>query len=103
MVNHLRAAILVISDTASASPVLDKAGPLLAELFSEDSNKAWSVEKPYIVPDDIASIQKVICHWCDDTPQFNLIVTSGGTGFAQKDHTPEAVSPLIDKHAPGLV
>ncbi|MCJ1394414.1 hypothetical protein MMC18_007292 [Xylographa bjoerkii] len=103
MVNRHRAAILIISDTAAASPESDKAGPLLAETFSEYSNAEWDVEKPYIVPDDISRIQDMIHGWCDNAQYFNLIVTSGGTGFAQKDHTPEAISPLIDRHAPGLV
>ncbi|MCJ1384541.1 hypothetical protein MMC17_007658 [Xylographa soralifera] len=103
MGNLLRAAVLIISDTASAVPESDKAGPLLAKTFSEDSNEAWDVEKPCIVPDDISRIQDVIQERCDNAQYFNLIVTSGGTGFAQKDHTPEAIGPLIDRHAPGLV
>ncbi|MCJ1282929.1 hypothetical protein MMC26_002255 [Xylographa opegraphella] len=103
MVNSLRAAILIISDTASVTSESDKAGPLLAKVFSEDGNKAWDVEELCIVPDDVSKIQDVIQSWCDEAQYVNLIVTSGGTGFAQKDHTPEAIGPLIDRHAPGLV
>ena len=103
MVHVLRAAILIVSDTASATPEFDKAGPLLAKTFSESGTKAWHVETPCIVPDNVARIQDVIRNWCDDAQYFNLIVTSGGTGFAQKDYTPEAIGPLLDRHAPGLV
>ncbi|MCJ1414032.1 hypothetical protein MMC32_000357 [Xylographa parallela] len=103
MVNLLRTAILIISDTASAAPESDKAGPLLAKTFQDVGNEAWDVEKPCIVPDNVSRIQDAIQAWCDDAQYFNLIVTSGGTGFAQKDTTPEAIGPLIDRHAPGLV
>jgi predicted ATP-grasp superfamily ATP-dependent carboligase len=42
-----------------------------------------------IVPDDVQRIQRHILQWTDAEDYFNLIITTGGTGFAQKDHTPE--------------
>ena len=99
----LKAAILIISETASETPSTDKAGSTLSEAFEKDSNAQWVVNETRIVPDDILKIQQAICQWCDGNDSVNLIVTTGGTGFAVKDYTPEAVSPLIHRHAPGLV
>ncbi|CRG83794.1 Gephyrin [Talaromyces islandicus] len=101
--SSLRPAILVISDTASQHPQTDKAGPALTEAFSQRSD-AWEAPIVKIVPDDREQIQTAIKEWADNESDFvHLIVTSGGTGFAVKDVTPETVSPLIHRHAPGLV
>ncbi|KAL9599474.1 MAG: hypothetical protein Q9219_003813 [cf. Caloplaca sp. 3 TL-2023] len=99
----LKAAILVISDTASQDPSTDKAGPLLAETFTQDGGDQWLVSKQQIIPDDVLAIQRQVTSWCDGDAYVNLIITTGGTGFTQKDVTPEAISPLIHKHAPGLI
>ena len=101
----LKAAILIISDTAYSDPSTDRAGDALRDTFAEDGGGQWDVQRPIIVPDKISAIQRYIHQWCDDSQDefVNLIVTTGGTGFAQKDHTPEAVEPLIERHASGLV
>ncbi|EEP75498.1 hypothetical protein UREG_00344 [Uncinocarpus reesii 1704] len=99
----LKAAILVVSDTAARDPSTDRAGPVLAEAFAAEAEK-WDKPVLKIVPDEKVHIQRQICQWADSEDEFmNLIVTSGGTGFAVRDDTPEAVSPLIHRHAPGLV
>jgi gephyrin len=102
--NPLKAAILIISDTAYADPSTDKTLPVLSNLFEEGDGN-WVVSQRCIVPDNAAVIRTEVVDWCekvgDDT--VNLIVTSGGTGFAVRDQTPEAISPLIQKHAPGLM
>ncbi|KAF2103147.1 hypothetical protein NA57DRAFT_32315 [Rhizodiscina lignyota] len=99
----LKAAILVISETASKDPSTDKAIPALSEVFSQSGGGQWEVSKTQIVPDSVLDVQRSIQQWTDGENPLNLIVTSGGTGFAVKDVTPEAVSPLIHRHAPGLV
>ena len=99
----LRPAILIISDTAAQEPSTDKAGTTLSDAFSTDGGDRWTKPETQIVPDNILAIQRAITHWCDGEGHVNLIVTTGGTGFAAKDYTPEAVSPLIHRHAPGLV
>ena len=99
--SSLRAAILIISDTASADPSTDKTTSLLTSTIRSDSQ--WHVEFSAIVPDDISAIQSQIKSWTDEEHYMNLIVTSGGTGFAIKDKTPEAVRELLQKEAPGLV
>lgn len=99
----LRASILIVSDTAHQDPSTDKAGAVLEDAFTRDGGDQWSVEDKCIVPDAVLSIQRKIAEWSDGEKFMNLIVTTGGTGFATRDLTPEAVSPLIHKHAPGLV
>jgi len=101
--SHLRVAILIISDTAHATPAADKTVPLLTNVFAEEGDGHWTVETRCILPDDEDEIKYKIEGWCDNEAPVNLIITSGGTGFAVKDRTPEAVGPLIERHAPGLV
>lgn len=101
--SKLKAAILVVSETASNDPSTDKCIPTLKDVFGTLGNGQWDVSETEIVPDSVLAIQKAIRSWTDRENPINLIVTSGGTGFATKDVTPEAVSPLIDRHAPGLI
>ena len=55
-----------------------------------------------IVPDDIPSIQSKLLHFTDEL-KVDAVFTSGGTGFAPRDLTPEAIKPLLEKEAPGVV
>ncbi len=99
----LKAAILIISDTAFQDPSTDKAGDTLSDVFANEGNGQWAVKDREIVPDDILKIQKAVSLSCDGEEYVNLLITTGGTGFAVKDNTPEAITPLIHRHAPGLV
>jgi gephyrin len=99
----LQAAILIISDTTSKDASTDKSGPVLKDVFSHDGGDRWSEPIVKIVPDSILDIQRSVQQWTDHDNYVNLIVTTGGTGFATKDYTPEAISPLIHRHAPGIV
>ena len=85
--NTLSAAILIISETATKDPSTDKGIPALQEVFK--ANGRWGEVKTAIVPDDVLQIQRMITQWTDGEDFVNLIVTSGGTGFATKDVTPE--------------
>lgn len=87
--SKLAAAILVVSDTASKDPSTDKCIPILEQVFGDLGNNQWDVSKTEIVSDSILAIQKSIRSWSDGEHPVNLIVTSGGTGFATKDVTPE--------------
>ncbi|KAL4893585.1 hypothetical protein BDV59DRAFT_193063 [Aspergillus ambiguus] len=98
----LKAAILVVSDTASQDPSSDRVSDALTASFSAEGS-TWQRPVTKIVPDSVLDIQRAICDWTDGPNWVNLILVSGGTGFAVKDNTPEAVSPLIHRHAPGLV
>lgn len=115
----LNAGILIVSETASQDPTTDRSGSVLKDVFAA-AGDIWSASEVKIVPDDIRDIQAAIQSWTDKHDDaLNLVVTSGGTGFAEKDVTPEvghsssevvlysdmlqAVTPLIHKHATGLV
>ncbi|KAI7850827.1 MoaB/Mog domain-containing protein [Circinella umbellata] len=91
--------ILTVSDTSSLDATKDKSGPLLVNLLTE--TKQYNVQQKAIVPDDISLIQKTIEHWTD-TLSLDLVLITGGTGFAPRDQTPEAVTPLLDRLTPGI-
>ena len=99
----LKAAILIISDTAFQDPSTDKAGDVLSDVFTNEGNGQWTVDLRKIIPDDVLEIQKAVTLCCDREDYVNLLITTGGTGFAVKDNTPEAINALIHRHAPGLV
>ncbi|KAK4175318.1 putative Gephyrin [Triangularia setosa] len=103
----LRAAILVVSTTAAKDPSTDAAQATLRSVFEQDGGNQWMVAETQIVSDDSAEIQRQITLWTEPVDAgkdvINLVVTTGGTGFAVADRTPEAVSPLLHKQAPGLV
>lgn len=101
MTSPLKPAILIVSDTASQNPASDKTVDALKPVLWAEGK--WECPVVKIVPDNILDIQRTICDWTDGADWRNLILLSGGTGFAVKDNTPEAVSPLIHRHAPGLV
>lgn len=84
----LRATILVVSETASQDPSTDKCIPALQEVFNKEVNGRFEVDSE-IVPDDVVQIQRAIMNRTDGVDYVNVIVTSGGTGFAVKDLTPE--------------
>ncbi len=99
----LRAAILVVSTTASKDPSTDAADATLRGVFETDGGGRWEVTNTTIVPDVVLQIQHHIMQWADAADAVNLIITTGGTGFAVADNTPEAVAALLHKQAPGLV
>ena len=76
----------------------DKSGPALTEKLKSGP---WAVVSCDVVPDEIYKIQETVLYWSQR--KVDLILTSGGTGFAERDVTPEAILPLITKQAPGLV
>ena len=88
----LRAAILVVSETAFKDPSSDKCIPVLQDVFNALGNDQWEIVATEIVPDSVLDIQKAIKAWSDGEDPVNLVVTSGGTGFAVKDVTPEVSS-----------
>lgn len=97
---NMRIGILTISDRASRGEYEDKSGPALREMvqnhFGED------VDLTHVVPDEFMQIKGALQKWCDDA-KLDLILTTGGTGFAPRDITPEATEAVLEKRAPGLV
>lgn len=93
--SKLKAAVLIVSDTASKDPSTDKCIPVLKDVFGTVGDNQWELTETAMVPDDIVAIQKAVRKWTDGEEPVNLIVTSGGTGFAIKDVTPEVCGLTI--------
>ena len=94
----LRVAILTVSDRSSRGERADASGPALVQIVQA---QGWQVVNTSIVPDDRAVIEGILVQWCD-APGVDLILTTGGTGFAPRDITPEATLAVIERSAPGL-
>ncbi|KAI1807218.1 hypothetical protein F4811DRAFT_550173 [Daldinia bambusicola] len=100
----LKVALLIVSTTAAKDPSTDASQAALSSLLKEEGDGKWELVDTKIVPDAVAQIQQQLKLWADvESDHINLILTTGGTGFAVADNTPEAVSALIIKPAPGLV
>ena len=95
----LRVAILTVSDRASQGPYDDQSGPALDEAIRRALNA--EVVAYEIVPDEREQIAAQLRGWADDR-QVDLILTTGGTGFAPRDVTPEATTDVVERPAPGL-
>ena len=90
-------AILCVSDRCSAGICQDKSGPLIKEIVS-----SLGTTKEYIVvPDEKKEIEKALIYLCDDV-KADVVLTTGGTGFAPRDITPEATKAVIEKETPGI-
>lgn len=92
----VRIAILTMSDTRSAKE--DKSGDLLTERATSCGHV---VADRAIVRDDSSSIRAKVEAWIAD-PEIDCIITTGGTGFTGRDVTPEAITPLFEKHIEGF-
>ena len=93
-----RVGILTISDRGAQGVYEDKSGPLAAELVAERTG--WTIARREIIPDEFATITHTLLEWC--AAGLDLILTSGGTGFAPRDVTPEATRTVIEREAPGI-
>ena len=91
--------IITVSDRCSRGEEQDKSGPFIAEWVREH----WraQVVRQDIVPDERALITARLAEW-SDTEGLDLILTTGGTGFAPRDVTPEAIREVIERETPGL-
>lgn len=92
-------AVVIVSDTASADPSTDTTGNALLGAIDKASLAGTTTVK--YVPDNKEDIQEEVKRLIVDG--YHIILTAGGTGFSPRDVTPEAVKPLIEKDAPGLV
>lgn len=96
MNNQIRAIVLSISDTRNAAD--DVSGDALVDLLSEIDAR---IEEKIIVTDDFENLRQTLYALCE-REDVNLIVTTGGTGLAGRDNTPEATAAVIEKEVPGL-
>ncbi len=94
----IRFGILTLSDRTARGEREDSSGPALADLVRAEG---WSVVEQMILPDEESAIRAALISWAD-SKRFDIILTTGGTGFAPRDVTPEATRAVIQREAPGL-
>jgi len=92
----LRIAVLIVSDTRDEES--DRSGALLAEHLTKAGH--WLASKA-IVADDVEAIRTQVQAWAEDD-QVDVIISTGGTGFAPRDVTPEAIRPLCRREMDGF-
>ncbi len=90
------AAVLTVSDTRSEGTAVDRSGPVVAEMLGE---MGLDVRVREIIPDEAERIRTTVQSLVGEV---GLVVTTGGTGIADRDVTPEAVTPLFDRVLPGF-
>ncbi|MGH7633802.1 MAG: MogA/MoaB family molybdenum cofactor biosynthesis protein, partial [Gemmatimonadaceae bacterium] len=94
----LRLAILTISDACSRGERADASGSAIAGWGVEHG---WQVVAHAVVPDDSGAIIARMLDWCDHDAA-DVVITTGGTGLAPRDITPEATRVVIERDAPGI-
>lgn len=92
----LRIAVLTVSDTRTEET--DKSGALLADRLTSAGHELTGKA---IVSDDVEAIRAQVKTWVDD-PAVDVIISTGGTGFAPRDVTPEALKPLFRREMDGF-
>ncbi|XP_041710664.1 gephyrin a isoform X16 [Coregonus clupeaformis] len=116
LTNHdhqIRVGILTVSDSCFRNLAEDRSGVNLKDLVHDPSLLGGVISSYKIVPDEIDEIKETLVDWCDEK-ELNLILTTGGTGFAPRDVTPEvhgdpkvcvcvhATREVIEREAPGM-
>ncbi|XP_035284634.1 gephyrin a isoform X18 [Anguilla anguilla] len=104
LTNHdhqIRVGVLTVSDSCFRNLAEDRSGINLKDLVHDPSLLGGTVSAYKIVPDEIDEIKETLVDWCDEK-ELNLILTTGGTGFAPRDVTPEATREVIEREAPGM-
>jgi molybdopterin adenylyltransferase len=94
----LRIAVLTVSDLGAAGRRDDTSGDLIAAWAEEHG---FAVAGREVVPDESDRIAGWLCRWAD-TAAADVILTTGGTGLAPRDITPEATRAVIEREAPGI-
>jgi molybdopterin adenylyltransferase len=94
----MRAAIITISTSKAAGEGEDESGPRLAELAQQLGAQIAGVD---LIPDERATIERRLCHWAD-VERCALVLSTGGTGMAPSDVTPEATRAVIEREVPGI-
>jgi molybdenum cofactor synthesis domain-containing protein len=94
----IRAAILTVSDSAVAGTRADVSGPALRE---HCTGLGWEIAASAVVADEAAVIGRAIAAWADSNAA-DVILTTGGTGIAPRDVTPEATRAVLEREIPGI-
>jgi cyclic pyranopterin phosphate synthase len=96
-VQDLSVAVMVCSDSVSSGKKEDRAGKVISDKIK---NLGLEVSNYIIIPDEVLDIQNTINTLC--TQETDLVIITGGTGLSNRDVTPEAVIPLLDRRIPGI-
>ncbi len=96
----VRTGVLTVSDRSARGEREDLSGPALLDQLAREWPAA-SVAVTAVVPDDESAIAAILVQWADEL-RLDLVLTTGGTGFAPRDVTPEATRSVIGREAPGL-
>ena len=94
----LRFGILTVSDRSARGERPDLSGPVLAE---EIATHGYLVVRQAVVPDEQSVLRATLIDWVEQD-DLDILLTTGGTGFAPRDVTPEATRAVIEREAPGL-
>lgn len=92
------AARITLSDKGAAGEREDRSGPLIGEMLEE---AGYNVIECLLIPDDADKLKREIIRLADQR-HVNIIFTTGGTGFAPRDITPEATAEVCDRMTPGI-
>ena len=93
----MRAAVITISTSRAEGEGEDRGGPALAAFAKRVGAEIAGTE---VIGDERNLISNRLRHWCDEG--VDLVLTTGGTGFAPSDVTPEATRDVLDREAPGI-
>ncbi|KAG2361750.1 MoaB/Mog domain-containing protein [Suillus spraguei] len=97
----IKVGIITVSDTASVDAAADRSGPTIQEIIQQ---RGHGCVRSTILPDDEQKIRETVKNWCYDVENtVDWIISTGGTGFGVRDRTPEAISPLLEREAAGIV
>ena len=95
----MRAAVLTVSDGVFHGAREDASGAVLA---GRAAGAGFEVVERAVVPDEAAEIAARVAAWADAADAPELVLVTGGTGFAPRDVTPEALGPVYDRATPGI-
>lgn len=93
-----RVGIITASDKGAKGERVDGSGPLIKEMVEQQGYEVIALE---VVPDDRGELKRTMLKMAEDM-KADLILTTGGTGFSQRDVTPEATRDVIEREAPGI-
>jgi molybdenum cofactor synthesis domain-containing protein len=92
-----KVAVVTVSDKGARGEREDESGRAIAEVVKA---QGWEIVETRIIPDNIEEIIETLVELCDR--RMDLVLTTGGTGFAVRDNTPEATLAVVERQVPGL-
>ncbi|MCP4143983.1 MAG: MogA/MoaB family molybdenum cofactor biosynthesis protein [bacterium] len=94
----MKAAVLVLSDSIAAGKKKDLSGLMIRDRLEAEG---MTVADYRIISDDQQGIIEQLCSYADNDG-YQLVITTGGTGFGTRDYVPEAMSSVVEREVPGI-